>query len=296
MLPQALHHVAAGLLSSSALTAVTVAACAVFAADAVGSLAVPDAAPATRDALAGSAPASIAAASPPARDPAALVARNMFCSTCVPGAAAAAREPVGMPAVLIATSLGAAPRATVRVVPTEVQGSWGPGELIAGVGRVARIGAVSIDVVDAAGHTRQLRLADVNAAVDPDAGSARPGEGSTAADPFAERVRRVADGIYEVDRALIRELVAGASTGGTRMSAVIESGEIRGLRVLGARPGSIAHAVGLRSGDLVREVDGAPIRTAQQMIDLLARLDAISEVALAGTRGGRPLALTLRLH
>jgi hypothetical protein len=42
-------------------------------------------------------------------------------------------------------------------------------------------------------------------------------------------------------------------------------------------------------------VDGEPIKTAQQMLDLYAKVDQVSSVEFGGTRGGKPLALHLNL-
>ncbi|HEX2688212.1 MAG TPA: hypothetical protein VHN14_16395, partial [Kofleriaceae bacterium] len=62
-----------------------------------------------------------------------LVERNMFCSSCAPaGAPGPANGFVLPPAVLIETSLGREPRATVHVLASEVQGSWGLGDTIPG--------------------------------------------------------------------------------------------------------------------------------------------------------------------
>ena len=225
------------------------------------------------------------------------VTRNIFCSTCDPTVIVdTGARYTGEPAVLIATMLGPDPRATVRVLASEAQGSWGLGERIPGVGTVDRIGSTSIDVVDVSGHRGTLSLLDSTA------GAPKPADAATSAarapaDPFAERVRKISETDYEVDRALVRELVTGTQkAGGVRAIPQMKGNEVNGLRIIGARPGTVAAAVGIKSNDVIATIDGDPIKNIQQLLDLYAKLDQVSAVELGGTRGGKPLTLTLRLR
>ena len=309
----AAHNVVAGFLRRTWLVAlVTVVVCASFAARAVAALSDAALSPG-----AGGAPGAVSAPPPPAppaqaaparrpvqADGDAFVARNIFCSACAPGPGPGPGGPEyrGHPAVLIATSIGADPRATVRVVPTEVQGSWGLGEEIPGVGRLDQIEPTAIEVVDAAGHEKRISLLDATAAGSDGSGAATPGGRPAAArepDPFADRISKLDDTTYLVDRSLVRELVMGTTKpGGVRANPVTDDkGEIKGVRLAGVRTPSAAAALGLRSGDLISSIDGVPLRNAQQLIDLFAKLDQVSAVELGGTRGGtKPIHLTLRLR
>ncbi len=229
------------------------------------------------------------------------IARNIFCSTCNPdfidGDLGKPDRYAGEPAVLIATMLGEEPRATVRVLASEAQGSWGIGEQIPGVGLVDRIGSTSIDVVDVTGHKGTLSLLDLEAAGRTKQEGAATPTPSAPADPFADRVRKIADNDYEVDRALVRELVTGtAKPGGVRAVPQMKGNEVNGIRMIGVRPGSVAAALGLKSNDVIAAIDGDPIKNVQQLLDLYAKLDQLSAVELTGTRGGKPLTLTLRLR
>ena len=226
--------------------------------------------------------------------------RNIFCSSCEPVVVAGGGAAVytGEPAVLIATMIGPDPRATVRVLASEAQGSWGIGERIPGVGLIDRIGSTSIDVVDVAGHRGTISMLDSPAAGQPKktTGAATPDAGA-AADPFADKVRKISDTDYEVDRQLVRDLVTGTSKpGGVRPVPMMKGNEVQGIRMLGVRPGSVAAALGLKSNDVIAAIDGEQIKNVQQLLDLYARLDNISAVELTGTRSGKPLTLTLRLR
>jgi hypothetical protein len=239
------------------------------------------------------APVHVAMSSPlpaPTKPERGELVRDIFCSSCEPGPPPP-ESYEGHPAVLIATTLGGGTsRATVRVVPTEVQGSWAEGEVIPGVGRITRIGGTSIDVTDRSGRSKQLSLREAVAGT----GAATPTPATVARAPG---ITQLSDGSFEVSRDVVRELVAsGGRDAGARAQPVLEQGEIKGLRFFGVRPTSSAAAIGIRSGDTLSAIDGAPIKTAQQLLDLYGKLDRLAGLELQGTRGGKPLAIQLRFR
>jgi hypothetical protein len=302
----ALHNVVAGFLRRTWLVAVvTVIVCAGFAARAVAALSDAALTSSTSPGTGATAPkAAPAPAQTPKRPPPngdAFVERNIFCSGCAavrPGAGPSGYQ--GQPAILIATSIGAEPRATVRVLPTEVQGSWGLGEEIPGVGRIDEIHPTAIEVADASGNTKLLSLLDANAtaAGSGATGAATPdGKPAAATNPFAGRVTKINDTTFEVERTLVRELVTNAAKPGMGSAVpVVVDGDVRGIRLVGIGASSPGKALELRSGDLISSIDGAPLKSAQQLIDLFAKLDSVSSVELGGTRGTAPLTRTLKLR
>ncbi|MEO7093979.1 MAG: PDZ domain-containing protein, partial [Polyangiales bacterium] len=240
--------------------------------------------------------------SAPARTPpdgTALVQRNMFCSTCDPvptGPGPTTDAYAGKPAVLIAIGVGPDSWATVRVVETEVQGSWSLGETIPGVGKIDRIGGASIDVIDGAGHRAKLSLLDAATAAGQGTGAATH-VAEAPADPFAERIKKIDDHTFEVDRDLVRELVSGAAKPGKmRMMPIVKDGDVKGVRLFGVTAGTPAFAIGMKNSDIISAIDGEPIKTAQQLLDLYAKLDQLTSVELQGTRAGKPLAIALHLR
>jgi hypothetical protein len=279
------------------VSAVTVVACSAFAAHAATALVEADYLPP------GSAGAPPATARPVRlRSPSERAQRvdrsdrNLFCSSCGPAgiaAPAAAVALVGQPAVLIATELAAENRATVRIVGTEVQGSWGVGDAIPGLGQLDRIGPMWIELVDGAGHRGRLSLLDAAASGDP----APVPDRAPASQRWAGRLNKLGEQDYEVDRALVRELVTTAGQrGAVPMIPLFEHGEIRGVRLGRVTADSIQDALGLKTGDILSAIDGAPLKTLDQLLDLYVRLDQLSALELSGTRNGKPLVRTLRLR
>jgi hypothetical protein len=292
------------------LAAITIVCCAVFAARAAAALV--DAGYLTS--VPRPAPARAAPPQPPRGDPPdgrLLVDRNMFCSSCAPASAAAPGDSHGvalLPADLIAIDVERDARATVRVLASAVQGSWGTGDTIPGLGHIDRFGPTWVEIVDEGGHRGRLSLRDPPGPAGPPGPGGPPGAPGPpvagdlaacgpAAAGWIDRIRKLDDQSYDVDRELVRELVTGVSkSGGVRPTPVFENGEIRGVRLLGVTPCTIAAAVGFANRDTLTAIDGAPLKNLQQLYDLYARLDQVSAVELSGTRAGKPLVRTLRLR
>jgi hypothetical protein len=305
MRPFTLHSWFGGLVRRTwVVTTVTVISCAAFAARAATSIVAADYL----------APAGRGTPSPTLQPPAArvaptgdhqlrataaqLVERNMFCSSCTASTVVGAAPGFVLPpAVLIATGLGGEPRATVHVLASEVAGSWGLGDRIPGLGQVDRIGPTWIDLVDGAGHRGRLSLLGL-----PETAAGRGldparSESPPAADSLLDRIKKLDEQNYEVERSLVRDLVTGATKpGGVRFVPQLDNGEVKGVRVFGVRPGSIPFALGLKNGDTLAAIDGAPLKDLNQLLELYAKLDQLSAVELSGTRAGAPLVRTLRLR
>jgi S1-C subfamily serine protease len=149
--------------------------------------------------------------------------------------------------------------------------------------------------VDLAGHHGRLSLLEPAAGDGSD--PARSSSPPAAELPWARRLNKLDEQNYEVDRDLVRELVTGVTkAGGVRFMPVLDHGEVRGVRLLGVTATTIPFALGLRSGDTLTAIDGAPLQNLQQLLDLYARLDQLTAVELSGTRAAKPISRTLRLR
>jgi hypothetical protein len=291
---QALHKLVAGLVRRTWLLAlVTTIACAAFAASAVAALVEASyLAPAPHGAPL---PAPVKREAPAAKvqpDGSGFVARNMFCSTCTPSVDEPGTADFFVPAaVLIATSVGDEPRCTVRVPASEVQGSFGIGDAIPGIGTVDRISWRTIDILDAQHRRGRLSLLDGAAPPPP------PENSVGSADPIASRIKKIDDHTFEVDRELVRDLVSGnVKQSGLRIVPVPDGDKLKGLRMFGVKPGSLAGMLGLQNGDMLQAINNTPIKSAQTLLDIYAQLDTLNVVELDGVRAGKPLGLTLRLR
>jgi general secretion pathway protein C len=303
MMQRALPIIAGLLRRTWFYAAVSATMCAGFAAHAASSLAAADDPGASVVHAPRVTPTRQAAHMRP--DAGGLVARNMFCSTCAlvddPGPTDVSSPAFsGAEVVLIATEVAADPAvstATVRVVPTDAQGNFALGDTIPRVGRIDQIARGWIDVTDRGGRHARLSLKDTRSHESAASGRGAATPATAAADPYADRVKQLDDHTYEVDRSLVRDLVGGvAKPGAVRAIPVVDNGEVKGIRLAAVTPGSIPTAIGLKSGDVLTTVDGAPLKTAEQVLELYAQLDQLSQVDLGLTRAGKPMALTLKLR
>lgn len=269
-----------------------VTACAVFAAHAVSALMeAMYLAPAARAAVSSSPLPARAAPPPPATpDGSAFVARNMFCSTCTP-TVPQPTDGFTPDATLVATSVGLEPIATLRT--KIVSGNFGVGDAVPGVGTIAHIGFTYVELVDGDGRHGRVTLegsGDAGSAATPPAAAAAP-------DPWEGRLTKIDDHTFEVDRSLVRELVSGQVKAGSARVIPIPgpNGQLAGLRMTGVRTGSLAGSLGLKNADTLTEINGTKITNANVLLDVLAKLDTLNVVEVDGTRGGKPLGITLRL-
>lgn len=293
----ALHTLFAGLVRRTwLLVLVTVIVCAGFTASAVAALVEASyLAPAPHGAKLPAPPVQDKAPPRTSPDGHGLVARNMFCSTCAPGPEGPAPADSFVPdAILIATSVGEEARATVRATASQAQGSFGIGDAIPGVGKVARIGFVSIDVLDSSGRRGRLQLLDAAVAGRGDQGAATL---DPATEPWAARIRKLDDHTFEVDRDLVRDLVSGTvKPSGVRIVPVTDKGELKGLRMFGVKDSSLAGMLGLKNGDVMVSINNTQIQSAQTLLDVYTKLDDLNVVQIDGTRGGKPLTISLHLR
>lgn len=274
------------------LVAVTVLACAAFSARVAWALVeasyLPPAPPATSPRM-----PKVDTTLKPRMTPdgGALVQRNMFCSTCGPIAGPGPTDVFQPDAILIATSIGDEPRATVRVPASEAQGAYAIGDTVPGLGKIDSIGWVSIEIIDE--HGRRGRLVLTGAATP----GKQPETAPPANDPWADRIKKIDDHTYEVDRSLVRDLVGGSvKAGGVRVIPMTDHGEMTGMRLFGANAGSLPAALGLQNGDVLKTVNNTELKSANVLLGLYGQLDQLNVVELGGTRAGKPLALTLRLR
>lgn len=295
--------------SGPLLVVVTVIACAWFAARLVAHVgeaaAFDDRRPAAPAPVAPRpAPAQLAVPAGDDGGAAALVSRNMFCSTCAPAAAepgdgvAPAGGAHAVPR-LIATSVGVRESwATIDDAAAGVSGMFALGARLPGGGVIETIerGAITVRFPDNA--VERVPLATAGAGKPPlVAGKPAPAAKDA---PFADRVRAAGPNRWEVDRTLIRDLVqAGTGQGGAakgvRLTPVNKDGNLAGLRVAGAREGSLARVLGLQPGDVIEAVDGRAIDSLEKLMDLYGRLDSTRKVELGIKRKGAPQTLTYDL-
>jgi len=236
------------------------------------------------------------------RQASAFVARNPFCSACTstgdPASLSDAIAATHLPLVLVATSLGTTPFASIRNLETGGQGAFHVGDAVPGAGTIDKIGGTFVWLRSAAGAIERLDLLAIAAATP--APVAPPTGAPDDAPAWSARVRKIDDVTYEVDRELVRELVgagASAKVPGVRITpATGKDGKLRGVRISRASKDSLAAGLGLRTGDVIESIDGRAIDSPDALLEAYGRLDSAAQVRLSLSRGGKPAELDFRLR
>lgn len=235
--------------------------------------------------------AGVAAAAPAGRskDGAALVARNMFCSTCRAGAPGSDGPPTSLALDLVATHIAAVAAdsfATIEDTATQRGGAYAVGQAVPGGGVLVGIGRTFVDVETASGIER-LAL-----------GARREPAAAPATQPAAptniEGLRQVGETSFEIERALVDRVLADptAFARGVRVGPSTRDGRPDGFKLYSVRPSSPVARLGLRSGDTIHAVNGHELTTMDKVLEVYTKVRESSHLSIAVTRRGQPLSLS----
>jgi general secretion pathway protein C len=92
-----------------------------------------------------------------------------------------------------------------------------------------------------------------------------------------------------IDRKIIDEAMGniGELMKQVRIRPFFEGGNPAGLSLVGVAPGSIFQQMGIRNGDVLQAVDGQPIQTVDDVVNLYQTLSSAETMAIQVRRGGR---------
>ncbi|WP_437960478.1 type II secretion system protein GspC [Sorangium sp. So ce119] len=115
---------------------------------------------------------------------------------------------------------------------------------------------------------------------------------------IASKIRQVSDREFVVDRSAI-ELVLEKQGELMRSARIVPARE--GERVIGVRlsrvtPGSLLTAIGLRTGDTIRSINGFDMTDPQSALQAYARLRTADNLAIAVQRGGGDMTIDVRIQ
>jgi len=287
------------------VTAATVIMCGAFAASAVSH--VLEAAYLEES----SAPAVIAPApyrptaprAAPSKDGAALVERNMFCSTCTPEPVVVAGpenpgEPgiplTSLPLELVATNVASRPDwsfATIRNTASSHQGSYWVGDRLPGGGPIQLISGREV-VFENPATSRIERVALLAQRKGEGARVAREAGSRTPDSPFGDQIRKIDETTFEVDRRLVTQLLARPEAiKGARVRPVQNPDESVGFRFYAVSRTSLAAALGLRNGDVVSAVNGMEFTSPDRLLEIYGKVRELDRLSVTVSRSGRPVTL-----
>jgi general secretion pathway protein C len=110
---------------------------------------------------------------------------------------------------------------------------------------------------------------------------------------FRDGIRQLGDGRYEIQRRTLEAWTGNLPqlAGEVRVAPVLLDGKSTGLRLDGIRSDGPLAAIGLRSGDVIRAINGLDLDAPERALDAYLKLRAASHVSIAADRAGRRIQL-----
>lgn len=249
------------------------------------------------------------------KDGAKVAARNMFCADCteaVPAPVDQPQDPGGIPLSelpldLLATNMARPVRAsfaTVRNRDSGHQGSFFTGDRIPGAGAIERIDGSSVIFHNP--HTSRRERISLLAARpaknqrNRTKGAGRTGPGRRAqakTNPYADRIIKIDETTYEVERSLVDNLITSPHKLGARVRPTKGENGAVAFKVYGVRGTSPLAAIGIRSGDSIEAINGYPMTTnPDKLLEMYTKLQDQQNLSISLRRRGQPLAMNYKVR
>ena len=250
------------------------------------------------------------------REIGAILARNIFCSTCTPDESAAAQGPGADAPPLTGASGDERPVKTglnvklIATITSDEHPAWNFASIMdpsSDTAQLYTIGSkipgdgVVTDILERHVLLRVNARAEYLALENPE--GEQGGPGGEAAPPQQRQWSRppplaglenVANGIkqvgplrWELQRGLVGQVVSnqGLIGRGARIIPVMNNGKPDGFRFFG-RKGSLASLLGLYGGDTIKALNGHPIKTPEQALEVVSKLRTANYLSLTFDRKG----------
>jgi len=108
-----------------------------------------------------------------------------------------------------------------------------------------------------------------------------------------EGIKKTGKGTYEVSRLMLEEQLEdfGKISKQARVIPHYRNGKTRGFKLVGVRPNSLYSAIGVKSGDVLKAVNGEEINSPNKALELFDKLKSLDNVTLDLERRGRKTTL-----
>jgi type II secretory pathway component PulC len=118
--------------------------------------------------------------------------------------------------------------------------------------------------------------------------------------PYAQGVKQTGPYEYQIDRAMLNEQLGDLAKLG-REARVIpnydrDSGTYKGFKLIGVRPNSLYRAIGIRSGDVIMQINGEELSSPSKALELFTKLQNSNEITLDIMRGGKKQTLQYKIE
>lgn len=107
---------------------------------------------------------------------------------------------------------------------------------------------------------------------------------------WSEGVKKTGAYEWTISRDMLNEQLSDLTSLGSEARIVpnYRGGKYQGFKLVGVRPGSLYRAIGIRSGDVVKGINGKPIDSPNKAIQLFEQMKSSSGIKLEIERRGQP--------
>jgi len=125
----------------------------------------------------------------------------------------------------------------------------------------------------------------------------KPGGAKDARASIREGVRKVGTNEYEIDRTMLEDQLQDLNKLGSQARIIphYKDGRADGFKLVGIRPGSLYTYLGVRSGDVIRRVNGDEINSPSKALSLYEQLRSAARVTVDIERRGKPMSLNFNI-
>jgi general secretion pathway protein C len=117
----------------------------------------------------------------------------------------------------------------------------------------------------------------------------KPEESQLARSELATGIRDLGSGKYEIRREALNRVLSNTTllAASAQIMPAVQDGKPAGFMLRRIRPGSFYQLLGMRDGDIVQAVNGRPIRTPEDALQVYTGIKNASHVTISISRGGK---------
>jgi len=114
---------------------------------------------------------------------------------------------------------------------------------------------------------------------------------------YSKGVRKVGPYEYQVDRDMLMQSLQNLSALGMQARIIpnYRNGHYEGFRLVGVRSNSLYSALGIRSGDVIKRVNGTELNSPNKALELFNQLQNNSSIAMDLTRYGKNITMNYKV-
>jgi general secretion pathway protein C len=115
---------------------------------------------------------------------------------------------------------------------------------------------------------------------------------------LANKINKVGENEYRVERSALNEIMEKQTQlmGRTRVRPYKRGGKIVGVRLSRVRSGTLLHTLGLKSGDVLKSINGFDMTNPQKALEAYGRLGNADNLKVQIERGRKPMTIDFHIQ